>query len=322
MGTTLNFIFTMDEFLKLEPRLKEWFGIDRNNIYVNNIFLQAALEEMKKSNNEGIYKVNGYIDVNAYATEHFEELKDKKLYMEVPYDIYKISDFCNRYGLDEHDDACELLKYSYALTLKEKNELETNVMSDDYYNYEEYVHKIRPEMLRLYLGLHSKDNKETGKRHYHKQCKIFFGGLKAIEVGDWFQVALDRYLEKYLGVNNAKEAERELNTVYGKQVGPKTNLTETKFIWGTYHLLQSMPIFKSKKEKSVTREQGRIIAALLIRLSLIEYKPKESYIDYKDGERIRTKLKYYLTHYDSLDEIIKAQQYKTSPNNKDCLRYY
>ena len=55
---------------------------------------------------------------------------------------------------------------------------------------------------------------------------------------------------------------------------------------------------------------------------LIEYKEKESFSDYMDGERIRTSLKYYLMQYDSIDEIIKSQQYRVSPNNTDSSRYY
>ena len=42
------------------------------------------------------------------------------------------------------------------------------------------------------------------------------------------------------------------------------------------------------------------------RLNLIEYKEKESFLDYMDGERIRVSLKNYLMQYDSIDDIIKA----------------
>lgn len=87
-------------------------------------------------------------------------------------------------------------------------------------------------------------------------------------------------------------------------------------------MLQDIPNCKSKTEKSVTKRQGRIIADLLNRLNLIEYKEKESFLDYKDGERVRTSLKRYLIRYDSIDEIIKSQQYRVSPNNTDSSRYY
>ena len=79
-----------------------------------------------------------------------------------------------------------------------------------------------------------------------------------------------------------------------------------EFKTASYHLLQDIPNCKSKTEKSVTKKQGRIIADLLNRLNLIEYKEKESFLDYMDGERIRVSLKNYLMQYDSIDDIIKA----------------
>ena len=85
----------------------------------------------------------------------------------------------------------------------------------------------------------------------------------------------------------------------------KKNFLE-KFKTASYHLLQDIPNCKSKTEKSVTKKQGRIIADLLNRLNLIEYKEKESFLDYMDGERIRVSLKNYLMQYDSIDDIIKA----------------
>ena len=100
------------------------------------------------------------------------------------------------------------------------------------------------------------------------------------------------------------------------------NVAAIRYMWGTYHLLQTIPSCKSKAEKSVTKRQGRIIADLLNRLNLIEYREKESFLDYMDGERIRTLLKSYLMRYDSIDEIIKSKQYKVSPNNTDSSRYY
>ena len=322
-----NFIsFTMDGFMHLEPRLKEWFGIDRNNQYIQEVFLNRAGERMKDAPDIDKYKnEKGCYDVNAYAEAHFNELKKEKLFMKMPANtrLHTIEKFCveNQLGITEEDDAYQVLLYAYVLLMKDRSKSteEATPFEDTFYEYNEYIHAVRPDMLKLYIGRHK------GNRQYHKQCRISFGNFCAIKVDEktpWFQDALDSYMEKYLGVKSVKEAEQELYAVYGKTVGAKMNVSAVRYMWGTYHLLQTIPKYKSKKEKSVTRKQSRIIADLLNRLGLIGYKEGEVFDDYTAGERIRPLLNSYLTQYNSIDEIIKARRYKTSPNNKDDTRYY
>ena len=271
----------------------------------------------------------GHYDVNAYAEAHFEALAKEELPMRISTDTYllTIEDFCekNQLEITEKDEVYQVLLYAYALLIRSRLETTEPTLEDMNYEYQEYIHAIRPDMLKLYIGLHHNDSQNDNVKKCHKLCRISFGDLSPIKIDEqtpWFQVALDRYLEKYLGVKSVKEAERELNVVYGKTVGAKPNVTAIRYMWGTYHLLQDIPNCKSKTEKSVTKRQGRIIADLLNRFNLIEYKEKESFSDYMDGERIRTSLKYYLMQYDSIDEIIKSQQYRVSPNNTDSSRYY
>ena len=308
----LRLLFTMEEFIRLEPRLKKWFGIDRNNPYIQELFGNYASIKLDESSNKERYmNEKGHYDVNAYAEAHF----------------LTIEDFCekNQLEITEKDEVYQVLLYACALLMRNKLETTESTLEDMNYEYQEYIHAIRPDMLKLYIGLHHNDSLNDKVKKYHKQCRISFGDLSPIKIDEqtpWFQEALDRYLEKYLGVKSVKEAEQELYAIYGKTVGAKMNVNAIRFMWGTYHLLQDIPNCKSKTEKSVTKKQGRIIADLLNRLNLIEYKEKESFLDYMDGERIRVSLKNYLMQYDSIDDIIKAKQYKTSPNNTDSSRYY
>ena len=312
----------MEEFIRLEPRLKEWFGIDRNNPYIQGLLYNHAAIKLNESPDKQRYKNGkGHYDVNAYVEANFGELAKEELPMIIPTDTNPrtIEEFCekNELGITEKDEVFQVLLYAYALLMRSRLESTEAELEDTDYEYQEYIHAVRPDMLRLYIGLHHNDNTGTTGKQYHKWCKISFGDSSPIKIDEqtpWFQEALDRYLEKYLGVKSVKEAEQELYAIYGK--------TAIRFMWGTYHLLQDIPNCKSKTEKSVTRRQGRIIADLLNRLNLIEYKEKESFLDYMDGERIRALLKSYLMRYDSIDEIIKSQQYKVSPNNMGSSRYY
>ena len=45
----LRLLFTMEEFIRLEPRLKKWFGIDRNNPYLQELFGNYASIKLKES---------------------------------------------------------------------------------------------------------------------------------------------------------------------------------------------------------------------------------------------------------------------------------
>ena len=328
----LKLLFTMEEFIRLEPLLKRWFGIDRNNPYLQEAFMNNAGIKIKESPDIETYKnERGSYDVSAYAEAHFEALAKDELSMRISTDTYMhtIKDFCeeNQLEITEKDDAYQVLLFAYALLLKYNLESTEPTQEDVNYEYQEYIHAIRPDMLRLYIGLHHNNfnNLNNGVTRCYSQCRISFGDLSPIKIDEqvpWFQEALDRYLKKYLGVGSVKEAEQELYDVYGKTVGAKMNVAAIRYMWGTYHLLQTIPSCKSKAEKSVTKRQGRIIADLLNRLNLIEYREKESFLDYMDGERIRTLLKSYLMRYDSIDEIIKSKQYKVSPNNTDSSKYY
>ena len=208
----------MEEFIRLEPRLKKWFGIDRNNPYLQELFSNYASIKLKEASDKERYiNEKGHYDVNAYAEAHFEALAKEELPMRISTDTYllTIEDFCekNQLEITEKDEVYQVLLYAYALLMRSRLETTEPTLEDMNYEYQEYIHAIRPDMLKLYIGLHHNDSQNDNVKKCHKLCRISFGDLSPIKIDEqtpWFQEALDRYLEKYLGVKSVKEAEQEL----------------------------------------------------------------------------------------------------------------
>lgn len=194
-----------------------------------------------------------------------------------------------------------------AILNRNENGLSPNEDIDEInWNIDTYALQVRPDLLRLYIARHG------GKNKYHKSCYIKFGdAAESVEIQKmypWFEKMLDRYLNKFLGVENVKEAEKELQQKYGQKVGAKLNETAARFIWGTYHLLQTVPGMKSLKENSVTNAQSRFIHEYLGILELID--PIEI-----ESASIRGRLNNLLKKYSTVEEVLDERSYKSSPNN-------
>lgn len=230
-------------------------------------------------------------------SEHICDSVDARTLKDDP----RISQYCNE------DNTVDL--FSYAMN-RRKDHLTNSKEAEN--GYWEYVRYIRPEMLRLYIALQ--------KNHLRSQCKITIGSDKPVIIdkqAPWAQIALENYLNKFLGVDSLKDAERELMTIYGKKTGAPLDKEETRYMWGTYQLLQTIPAMKSKKEKSVTNEQSRFITDYLILNKMLD-------LDEADSNNIRVRLKHFLKDYDTLKELLDEQDYRTSPNNPDTKygRYF
>lgn len=267
--------------------------------------LDKELHE-KNSHEEGGRK---YIRVTDYAlatedkvtittTNNFEEK------------IEAIIALCkNKLGQDEinYKNIASTLLVMAAILNRNENELSPNEDIDEInWNIDTYALQVRPDLLRLYIARHK------GKNKYHKSCYIKFGyATESVEIQTmypWFEKMLDRYLYKFLGVENVEEAERELQQVYGQKVGAKLNETAARLIWGTYHLLQTVPCMKSSKENSVTNAQVRFIHEYLSILELID--PIEV-----EPISIRGRLNNLLKKYNTIEEVLDKRSYKSSPNN-------
>ena len=148
-------------------------------------------------------------------------------------------DFCSKYSIEKHSLLAKALSFvKLFFPIETANDLDTE--------YWEYVTMVRPEMLKLYIALHS------GEHRFNQKCRVAFdkGGVNVDTKRPWLQMELERYLDKYLGVKNVKEAEKELLVIYGGKLGPKLNKDEAQIIWGTYHLLQQSDQFKSDGDRA------------------------------------------------------------------------
>ena len=178
--------------------------------------------------------------------------------------------------------------------------------------YQQYIHEVRPDMLKLYIALNQPKQKKG--KDFITDIKITAGGNSPIAINNkdsWFENKLNEYLHQYLGVNSLEEAQDELHFIYGdKKVGSKKiNPIQSLYIWGTYQLLQDTHL-KSVKEKVPTRPQANLIESYLRAIELIEADDVDT-----DANNIRSRLSYFLNRYDTAEALLVFKTFKLSPYN-------
>lgn len=274
--------------------------------------LDKELHE-KHSYEEGKHK---YIRVTDYvlATEDKMTITTTNNFKEKAKEIIALCK--NKLGQDEinYKNIASTLVVMAAILNRNENGLSPNEDIDEInWNIDTYALQVRPDLLRLYIARHK------GKNKYHKSCYIKFGyATESVEIQTmypWFEKMLDRYLYKFLGVENVEEAERELRQIYGQKVGAKLNETAARLIWGTYHLLQTVPGMKSPQKNSVTNAQSRFIHEYLSILELID--PIEV-----EPTSIRGRLNNLLKKYSTIEEVLDKRSYKSSPNNDNDWKLF
>ena len=176
--------------------------------------------------------------------------------------------------------------------------------------YQQYIHEVRPDMLKLYIALNQPKQKKG--KDFITDIKITAGGNSPIAINNkdsWFENKLNEYLHQYLGVNSLEEAQEELHFIYGdKKVGSKKiNPIQSLYIWGTYQLLQDTHL-KSVKEKVPTRPQANLIESYLRAIELIEADDVDT-----DANNIRSRLSYFLNRYDTAEALLDYKTFKLSP---------
>ena len=78
--------------------------------------------------------------------------------------------------------------------------------------YQQYIHEVRPDMLKLYIALNQP--KQKNGKDFITDIKITAGGNSPILINNkdsWFENKLNEYLHQYLGVSNLEEAQKELD---------------------------------------------------------------------------------------------------------------
>ena len=285
--------YPLADFQEIEPILYEYYGLNKmelsNAIFFANELLLNTSRKAEDVDTENMIFL-------PLAPQHEPPIGTQ-------FGTIGYPDFCRKYNIEKDSFVGKALSFVYMFFPIEKaSDLDTE--------YLEYVTMVRPEMLKLYIALHS------GEHRFNQKCRVAFdkGGVNVDTKRPWLQMELERYLDKYLGVKNVKEAEKELLVIYGGKLGPKLNKDEAQIIWGTYHLLQQSDQFKSDGERVVSRLQSRLIADFLI---CCELREKHTV----DEEHIRSRLNSYLKLFDSPEDFLATSNYKLSPNN-DSGRYY
>lgn len=159
--------------------------------------------------------------------------------------------------------------------------------------YLKYINYVRPDMLRLYCALMQPSAKDIN------EISISIRKGKTVHLqneGYWIEDALKEYLDKYLGVKSLEEAKKELIQTYGAVKGRSLdNPYFTRYMWGTYQLLQYTPL----KSSSVTSEQCQFIHLYLKFLKLIQENETVNI-----EQTIRSKLNYFIGKYSKIEDIL------------------
>lgn len=172
----------------------------------------------------------------------------------------------------EESASCALL---FMATLLYRDRITEAPISEGEYDdmqYQQYIHEVRPDMLKLYIALNQPKQKDG--KDFNTDIRIAVGGNSPILINNkdsWLENRLSEYLHQYLGVSNLEEAKIELDFIYGNKIvgNKKIDPIQSLYIWGTYQLLQSTHL-KSTKEKVPTRPQAYLIESYLKAIELIE----------------------------------------------------
>lgn len=170
-----------------------------------------------------------------------------------------------------------------------------------------YNTSIRPNLLKLYIAL---------KQNKGKTATIRFGEGKPVTVDDkgfpWFHQMMERYLDKFLAVDNVKEAQEELEVLYptlmGKRV--KSDQLYLNFIMASTYTYISRNIIPSMENK-ITIEQCKFLSEFLIEFKFMPPKSKNSNLN-----NLQSTIKSLVI--DSKAHII--EQFRRNKRMKGCPR--
>jgi len=277
--------FPRDVLQEIEPLLYKLYGL--NKYWLHNAIHFAKDKLLYDPKEEGKVDSDNYI---------YLPLSPK-------YSCDWFNDFCQKYKIATDSTTAKVLHFVYKFF-----PIDDPFMTENN-NYWEYVTLVRPEMLQLYKILHG------GRTRFRRNITITYG-QKSITVDKelpWLQMELERYLDKYLGVEDVAEAEDELKTLYKGKAGPRQNIETARVIWGTFHLLNMTNESEIPQITSVSKPHSKLVAEFLI---LLGWLPKYE----SDGEHVRALMNYYKKKYKTIDELIKPMSYKLSPNSD--MTYY
>lgn len=317
----LKVTFDIPTIQKLYPELNRCFGFTYDDIsneltqvYTKKVF-HLTPEEKELANQ---CKSNDDWGVDAVK---FALATNENIVVTVP-DSFNPKTIMESYAAklqNEESVSCALL---FMATLLYRNRITEVSISEGEYDdmqYQQYIHEVRPDMLKLYIALNQP--KQKNGKELNTDIKIAAGGNSPILINNkdsWLENKLNEYLHQYLGVNSLEEAQDELHFIYGdKKVGSKKiDSIQSLYIWGTYQLLQDTHL-KSVKEKVPTRPQANLIESYLRAIELIEADDVDT-----DANNIRSRLSYFLNRYDTVEALFEHKTFRLSPNNINGTRLW
>ena len=303
------YYFSAKTFKEIEPTLKRCFNIDRYTPEIDNCIFYSKNPQMliNVSIPEEYFDEEGCFDESSYLLEHINEII-------IPVgDTFNIENFIKFYKDYQLKVGTHFFEILFFMLLYYQNgkkgfstDLEAAAEDELQYSIE-----VRPELLELFIAL------EESKKN--DPISIRLGSSKPIVLDKkvpWLREELARYLNKYLGVANLKEARREYLMNYTNKEGAPNNWKLNRYIWGVYNLLEETGTIKAKTERTVSRKQAQFIEDYLLAIGLINLDSKI------DANNIRSRLNSLMKNYDSIKELTEDLQYKTSPNNEGGTRLF
>ncbi|WP_237038815.1 hypothetical protein [Phocaeicola faecalis] len=263
----LEVTFDIPTIKKLYQELNRCFGFTYDDI--SNELTQVYAKKVFNLTPEEKELANQCKSDDGYGVDavKFALATNENIAMAVP-DNFNPKTIVESYAPKLHNEelaSCALLFMAALLYRDRITEVPISEGEYDDMQYQQYIHEVRPDMLKLYIALNQP--KQKNGKDFNTDIKIAAGGNSPILINNkdsWLENRLNEYLHQYLGVDNLEEVQKELDFIYGnKTVGnKKIDPIQSLYIWGTYQLLQNTHL-KSTKEKVPTRPQANLIESYL-----------------------------------------------------------
>lgn len=317
----LEVTFDIPTIKKLYQELNRCFGFTYDDI--SNELTQVYAKKVFNLTPEEKELANQCKSDDGYGVDavKFALATNENIAMAVP-DNFNPKTIVESYAPKLHNEelaSCALLFMAALLYRDRITEVPISEGEYDDMQYQQYIHEVRPDMLKLYIALNQP--KQKNGKDFNTDIKIAAGGNSPILINNkdsWLENRLNEYLHQYLGVDNLEEAQKELDFIYGnKTVGnKKIDPIQSLYIWGTYQLLQNTHL-KSTKEKVPTRPQANLIESYLRVIKLIKTDDVDT-----DANNIRSRLKYFLNRYDTVKALLDYRTFRLSPYNIGGTKFW
>lgn len=317
----LEVTFDIPTIKKLYPELNRCFGFTYDDI--SNELTQVYAQKVFNLTPEEKELANQCKSDDGWGVDavKFALATNENIAVAVP-DSFNPKAIVESYAAKLHNEELASCALLFMATLLYRDRITEAPISEGEYDdmqYQQYIHEVRPDMLKLYIALNQP--KQKNGKELNTEIRIAAGGNSPILINNkdsWLENKLNEYLHQYLGVNSLEEDQDELHFIYGdKKVGSKKiDPIQSLYIWGTYQLLQDTHL-KSVKEKVPTRPQANLIESYLRAIELIEADDVDT-----DANNIRSRLSYFLNRYDTAEALFEHKTFKLSPNNINGTRLW